>query len=73
MFEVEFEQKLTLLDILVRRTESNFEYSVYRKPTNENALLHFLFFYDIKKSSVLTGSCLGASIVGSPINLYSEI
>ena len=36
------------MDILVNRTESNFEYSVYRKPTNANALLHYFTFHDVK-------------------------
>ena len=54
--------------------KSNFEYSVYCKPTNENDLLHFLFFHDIEiKILVLSGSCLGALIVCGPINLNSEI
>ena len=48
--EVECEQELLFVDILVRRTESNFEYSVYRKPTNKNALLHFFSFHEIKKN-----------------------
>ena len=51
-FRVECKRKLPLLDILVRRTESNFEYSVYRKPTTKNALLHFFYFHEIKKKSV---------------------
>ena len=46
--EVESERKLPFLDILVRRTECNFKYSVYCKPTNKNALLHFFSFHDIK-------------------------
>ena len=36
------------MDILVRRTESNFELSVYHKPTNKNALLHIFFFHEVK-------------------------
>ena len=47
--EEECEQKLPVLDILVHCTESIFEYSVYRKNTNKNALLHYFSFHDIKK------------------------
>ena len=46
--EVEYEKKLPYLDILGRRTESNFEYSVYRKPTNKNALIYFFSLQYIK-------------------------
>ena len=53
--EVECKQKLPFLNILVRCTESNIEYSVERKPTNKNDLLHFFSFNDIK-ISVLSGS-----------------
>ena len=72
--EEESEQKLPFLDILVHRTESNFQYSVYRKPTNKNALLHYFSFHDIKiKKSVLSGSCLRAFRVCSPVHLNAEI
>ena len=46
--EVECQQKLPFLYFLVCLTESNFEYSIHRKPTNENALLPFFSFHDIK-------------------------
>ena len=46
--EVEYEQKYLFLDILVSRTESIFEYSIYRKRTNKNALPHFFCFHDTK-------------------------
>ena len=74
-FSSEFEQKLPFLDVLVCRTESNFEYSVCRKPTNKNALLHFFSFHDIIKiiKSVFSGLCLRALRVCSSINLNSEI
>ena len=57
--KVECEQKLPFLDTLVRRTDFNFEYSIYRKPTNINALLYFFlcsWCYDVKiKKSVFFG------------------
>ena len=56
----------------LRRTESNFEYSVYCKTTNKNTILHFLSFHD-KKNTVLSGSCTRALRVWIPINLSSEI
>ena len=72
--DVECEQKLPFLVILVRRTESNFEYSVYCNPTNKNDLLHFFLFPLCKnKKSVLSGSFLVALRVCSPINLKSSI
>ena len=71
--EVECEHKLPFLDTLVRRTESSFEYSVYRKPINKNGL-HFFSFHAIKNRKwVMRGSCLQAFQVCSPINLNSEI
>ena len=45
---VEYEHKFPFLNLLVRRTEYNFEYCVYRKPVNKNALLHFFASHDIK-------------------------
>ena len=41
--EVECEQELPFLDILARRIGFNLECSIYRKPTNKNAL-HFSLF-----------------------------
>ena len=72
--EVECERKLPFLDILLRRTESNFEYSVCRKLSNNNAPPHFFSFHHIKiKRSVLSGSYLRALRVCSSTNLNFRI
>ena len=39
--EIEFENKLPFLDVLIIRNANNFDFTIYRKPTQNNRYLHF--------------------------------
>ena len=59
--ERECDRILPFLDVLIHRHGPNFEFSVYRKPTNTNSLIHRFSYHDISiKRSVISSSFLRA-------------
>lgn len=72
--EEEKDGQLPFLDILIHRKEENFEFSVYRKPTNKNDVVHFYSAHSDKtKSGVVIGFYLRALRICSPHFLQEEI
>ena len=75
-FTVEEEQdsKLAFLDVLIHRLPTGLHYSVYRKPTNKDDLIHYFSAHsDRVKSGVVIGFYLRAMRICSPEYLQDEL
>lgn len=75
-FTVEIEENCTLafLDVLIHRQDKKFKFSIYRKPTNLNAYIHYYSSHSDKvKKSVFSSMFLRALRICSPEFLDDEI
>ena len=62
------------MDVLVRKGPSGLYFSVYRKPTNSNAYIHYFSFHDKRtKKAVISGICLRAYRICNAETLGEEI
>ena len=75
-FTVEQEQdtKLAFLDVLIHRRPDDLQFSVYRKPTNKDDLIHYFSAHSARvKSGVVIGFYLRALRICSPCFLQDEL
>ena len=71
--EEENNNSLPFLDIMIHRTNDGLQYSVYRKPTFKNDLIHYYSHHDVNiKSGTLIGLHLRALRICSPDYLEDE-
>ena len=72
-YEEEENESLPFLDVRIKREPTQLTFSVYRKPTYKNDLIHFHSHHDstIKMSTVI-GFFLRAIRICSPQNLVNE-
>ena len=75
-FKVEWEKddQIPFLDVLVHKGPSGLHFSVYRKPTNSNAYIHYYSFHDKRtKKAVISGIFLRAYRICNTETLGEEI
>ena len=73
-FETESNNSLPFLDIRLHNTTPNLLFSVYRKPTHKNDLIHFYSHHHNRiKSGIIIGSFLRALRISSPEFLPEEL
>ncbi|XP_076036842.1 uncharacterized protein LOC143022503 [Oratosquilla oratoria] len=72
--EMEMERKLPFLDTLIHREDSSAKFSVYRKPTNRDDIIHYLSRHSTRtKTGVIIGFYLRAIRICSDEFLSGEI
>ena len=72
--EMETDNRLPFLDVMIIRHDSQFQFTVYRKPTDRNNYIHYYSSHSERtKSGVVIGFFLRAHRICSKIHLQEEI
>ena len=75
-FKVEWEKdsRLPFLDRMINRDSSNIKFSIFRKPTNSNACIHYFSFHDkCTKKGVILGLFLRGYRICDKDSLQNEV